>query len=110
MGGRTVLPKLVVALARSWLPRRLRRLARENGVAQDGSYPSRTVIPIGSGYEGTWAALGPRSILISRTTTVTSGHPTRRPARPLAGRSIARSSLTTTRSQVRALSRPPDPG
>jgi hypothetical protein len=44
------------------------------------------------------AALGPRSIRVDRTTTGTSGHPTRRSAWPLAGRSIARSSLTTTRS------------
>jgi hypothetical protein len=48
------------------LPRRLRRLARDNRVAQDGPHPARTVMPQASGYEARWAARYP----IGRTDTV----------------------------------------
>ena len=57
MGGRTVLPKLVVALAARRLPRRLRRLARENGVQPGGMgtiRPTARLDPAGQVTSRSW--------------------------------------------------------
>jgi hypothetical protein len=83
------------------LPRRLRRLAREYRGRPGRTSPRSYRGAHGPGYEGTRGRAGAASIRVGRTTMVTSGHPTRRSAWPRAGRSIPRSSLTTTRSRRR---------
>jgi len=79
---------------------------REDGDRPGRPSPRPYCVPYGPGHEGTRAALGPRSIRAGRTTQGTSGHPTHRSTRPPPGRSIPRSSLTTTRSTLRAAARP----
>jgi hypothetical protein len=86
-------------LVASRLPRPF-GLARESGGRPGRASPARTVVPHGRDHEGSGAAAGPRSIRAGRTTTGTSGHPNRSSALPRTGRSIAQSSLRTTRSSA----------
>jgi len=99
------------------LPRRLWRLANEarghrvlaSPIARAGAIASRLratsfspAMPCPP-----WAALGPRTIRDQRSAADIYGQRHRRSTRLSAGSVTAWTSLTTTRSQVRALSRPP---
>jgi hypothetical protein len=81
-------------------------LAARSGSPRPGLTPLVAWCRADSAARARWAALGLRSIRAARTTTGTGGHPSRRPAMPLAGRSTSRSSPTTTRSSPRAAARP----